>query len=221
MSTDMVQAPSAYPVRFEVDYPERRDRLSVLLRLLLIIPILVLYAGLSGGGNDAVQVGSDDARDGWRTERAGAAGAGIVVVPTALMLLFRRKYPRWWFEWNREFSRFGARVGAYALLLRDEYPSTDEEQAVHLAIDEPDAAGLNRGLPLVKWLLALPHYIVLVFLVLAVIVTTFVGWLAILVTGRYPRGLYDFAVGVGRWCYRVSGYAFLLVTDRYPPFSLK
>ena len=161
------------------------------------------------------------AATGGSTERTGAAGIGIVVAPTALMLLFRRKYPRWWFEWNREFSRFGARVGAYALLLRDEYPSTDEEQSVHLTIDEPDAAQLNRGLPLVKWLLALPHYLVLIALVLSVVVTTFVARVAILVTGRYPRGLFDYAVGVGRWCYRVSGYAFMLVTDRYPPFSLK
>ncbi|MBM4410752.1 MAG: DUF4389 domain-containing protein [Chloroflexi bacterium] len=189
----MPAVPGEYPVRFSVDYPERRDRLSVLLRPLLIIPIVVLYALL----------------------------AGDLVAPIALMLLFRRKYQRWWFEWNRELSRFGARVGAYALLLRDEYPSTDEEQSVHLAIDEPDAAQLNRWLPLVKWLLAIPHYLILVVLVLSVVVTTFIAWVAILVTGQYPRGLFEYAVGVGRWCNRVGGYAFLLVTDRYPPFSLK
>jgi hypothetical protein len=210
-----------YPVRFSVDYPEKRDRLSVLLRLILIIPILVVYALLSGGAGDTTQVRSNDDEDRWRTERTGATGLGIVVAPTVLMLLFRRKYPRWWFEWNRELSRFGARVGAYALLLRDEYPSTDEEQSVHLAIDEPDAAQLNRWLPLVKWLLAIPHYLVLAVLILTVVVTTFIAWLAILITGRYPQGLFDYAVGVGRWCNRVGGYAFLLVTDRYPPFSLK
>jgi len=191
--SSMPAVPGEYPVRFSVDYPERRDRLSVLLRPLLIIPIVVLYALL----------------------------AGDLVAPIALMLLFRRKYQRWWFEWNRELSRFGARVGAYALLLRDEYPSTDEEQSVHLAIDEPDAAQLNRWLPLVKWLLAIPHYLILVVLVLSVVVTTFIAWVAILVTGQYPRGLFEYAVGVGRWCNRVGGYAFLLVTDRYPPFSLK
>lgn len=210
-----------YPVRFSVDYPERRDRLSVLLRLLLIIPIVVVYALLAGGAGNTARIRSDDDGDRWQTERTGAAGVGIVVAPTVLMLLFRRKYPRWWFEWNREFSRFGARVGAYALLLRDEYPSTDEEQAVHLAIDDPDAAQLNRWLPLVKWLLAIPHYVILIVLGLSVVVTTFVAWLAILVTGRYPRGLFDYAVGVERWCYRVGGYAFMLVTDRYPPFSLR
>lgn len=213
--------PGEYPVRFSVEYPEKRDRLSVLLRLLLIIPIVVVYALLAGGSGNTTRARSDDDGDRWQTGRTGAAGIGIVVAPTALMLLFRRKYPRWWFEWNRELSRFGARVGAYALLLRDEYPSTDEEQAVHLAIDEPDAAQLNRWLPLVKWLLAIPHYIVLILLALSVVVTTFVAWLAILVTGQYPRGLFDYAVGVGRWANRVGGYAFILVTDRYPPFSLK
>ena len=153
--------------------------------------------------------------------RGAAVAGGILVLPTVLMLLFRQKYPRWWFDWNRELSRFGARVGSYFLLLRDEYPSTDEEQAIHLEIDYPDAMQLNRWLPLVKWLLAIPHYIVLFFLFIGLVVTTLIAWLAILVTGRYPRGLFDYAVGVGRWCSRVSGYAFLLVTDRYPPFSLK
>lgn len=181
-----------YPVRYTVDYPEQHSRVSALFRILLLVPALVLSSGLS-----------------------------MVSLPVVLMLLFRQKYPRWWFEWNRELSRFNARVTSYALLLRDEYPSTDDEQSIHLAIDEPDAAQLNRWLPLVKWLLAIPHYVVLVFLVVGVVVATFVAWLAIIVTGRYPRGLFDYAVGVGRWGYRVSGYAFLLVTDRYPPFSLR
>lgn len=219
--SSMSAVPTEYPVRFSVDYPEKRDRLSVLLRLLLIIPIVVVYALLAGGSGDTTRVRSDGEDGRWRTERNTAAGVGVIVVPTALMLVFRRKYPRWWFEWNREFSRFGARVGAYALLLRDEYPSTDEEQAVHLAIDEPDAAQLNRWLPLVKWLLAVPHYIVLLVLAVGVVLATLVAWVAILVTGRHPRGLFDYTVGVVRWCNRVGGYAFLLVTDRYPPFSLR
>jgi Domain of unknown function (DUF4389) len=73
----------------------------------------------------------------------------------------------------------------------------------------------------VKWLLAIPHYIVLVVLWLLAIVAVIVAWFAILFTGRYPRGLFDFVVGVGRWTLRVGAYAFLLVTDRYPPFSLR
>ena len=149
-----------------------------------------------------------------------ATGGGIVVIPTVLMLLFRRKYPRWWFDWNRELYRFGARVGSYVLLLRDEYPSTDEEQAVHLEIDYPDATQLNRWLPLVKWLLAIPHYIVLALLSVASFLAVIVAWFAILLTGRYPTSLFDYNVGVARWWLRVSAYAFLLVTDRYPPFSL-
>lgn len=183
-------AATDYPVRYAVDYAEGRERLSVFFRIFLVIPALVLSSSLS-----------------------------MATVPVALMLLFRRKYPHWWFEWNREV--FSARIGSYAMLLRDEYPSTDEEQAVHLAIDEPDAAQLNRWLPLIKWLLALPHYIVLAVLWCALLLTTAIAWLLILITGKYPQGLFDFAVGVGRWTNRVMGYAFLMVTDRYPPFSLK
>ena len=136
------------------------------------------------------------------------------------MILFRRKYPRWWFDWNLELTRFSNRVSAYFMLLRDEYPSTDEEQAVHIEIEYPDAErDLNRWLPLVKWLLAIPHYIVLAFLGVAVLVVTVIAWFAIVFTGRYPRGMFNFVVGWSRWALRVSAYAFLLVTDRYPPFS--
>jgi hypothetical protein len=146
---------------------------------------------------------------------------GVVFLPTVLMLLFRRKYPRWWFDWNLALIRFTARCAAYLALLRDEYPSTDEEQAVYLEIPYPDAAWeLNRYLPLVKWLLAIPHYVVLCFLGVAAVVCVLVAWFAILFTGRYPRSLFEFVVGVFRWALRVEVYAFLLTTDRYPPFSL-
>ena len=137
------------------------------------------------------------------------------------MILFRQKYPRWWFDWNLELLRFTNRVGAYLFLLRDEYPSTDEEQAVHLEMPYPDArTELNRWLPLVKWILAIPHYIVLFFLGIAALVVIIIAWFAILFTGRYPQGLFDFVVGTMRWSARVVGYAFVMVTDRYPPFSL-
>lgn len=149
------------------------------------------------------------------------AAAAPLGAPIALMLVFRRKYPRWWYDFNLQVGRFGGRVGAYAALQRDEYPSTDEEQAVHLEVDYPDAQQLNRWLPLVKWFLAIPHYIVLALLFLGLVFTTLMAWLAILVTGRYPRALFDYSVGVARWSARVSGYAFMLVTDRYPPFSLR
>ncbi len=137
------------------------------------------------------------------------------------MLLFRQKYPGWWFDWNVALIKFSTRVEAYLALLRDEYPSTDEDQAVHIEIPYPDAKNeLNRWLPLVKWFLAIPHYIVLFFLGIAAIVSIVIAWFAILFTGRYPKGLFDFVVGVFRWCVRVAAYAFLLTTDRYPPFAL-
>ncbi len=162
----------------------------------------------------------------WDGRRGGGAGGfatagGMLFLPTLLMLVFRRKYPRWWFDWNLELSRFGTRVSSYLMLQRDEYPSTDEAQAVHLDIDYPDATQLNRWLPLVKWLLAIPHYLVLLVLAIGLLLAWIVSWFAILITGRQPRGLFDYIVGVQRWGARVAGYAFMLVTDRYPPFSLK
>jgi hypothetical protein len=158
---------------------------------------------------------------GERIRTTGTNIAGSLAVATALMIVFRQRYPRWWFDFQLGLARFTYRIGSYLALLRDEYPSTEDEQAVHLELDYPDAGQLNRWLPLVKWLLAIPHYIVLVVLVLFTIVAVLVAWVAILVTGTYPRGLFDFVVGVGRWGLRVQAYALLLVTDRYPPFSLR
>ena len=144
-----------------------------------------------------------------------------MVAATALMLLFRQKYPRWWFDWNLGLVRFGTRVYAYLALLRDEYPSTDDEQAVHIDIPYPDAPReLNRWLPLVKWFLAIPHFVVLGLLAVGACVGVIIAWFAILFTGRYPRSLFDFVVGVFRWWLRVAAYALLLTTDRYPPFRL-
>jgi hypothetical protein len=148
------------------------------------------------------------------------AGGALFLGPL-LMILFREKYPRWWFDWNLELTRFSYRVGNYGALLDDRYPSTDEQHSLRLEMAYPDARrDLNRFLPLVKWLLAIPHYIVLFFLGIAAFVCVVIAWFAILFTGRYPRSLFDFVVGVGRWSVRVSAYALLLVTDRYPPFSL-
>ncbi len=208
------RASDAYPVQYSIDYPDGpRNRLSALFRIVLVIPILVvisLVSGYSPSGDPAVD----------ETFSALFAG-GIIWTATLLMLLFRQKYPRWWFDWNLELQRFSARVGAFLFLLRDEYPSTDEEQAVHLDIPYPNASeDLNRFLPLVKWLLAIPHYVVLAILGVIALIVTFIAWLAILITGRYPRGMFDFVVGVGRWGFRVAAYAALLTTDRYPPFRL-
>jgi len=137
------------------------------------------------------------------------------------MLLFRKKYPKWWYDWNFNLTGFCYRVDAYLYLLTDVYPSTDEEQSVHLELPYPDAATeLNRWLPLVKWFLAIPHFVVLIFLGLAALVVTIIAWFAILFTGIFPRGMFDFVVNVIRWGFRVSAYAIILTTDKYPPFRL-
>jgi hypothetical protein len=189
-----------YPVQYSVDYPDRPlNRLTTFFRLFMVIPIAIVLALIEGS------VSAYGGRAGGT-----ASAVGLVVLPTLLLILFRQKYPRWWFDWNLELMRFSARVGVYLALMEDRYPSTDEHQAVHLEFPYPDARNdLNRWLPLVKWLLAIPHYVVLFFL-----------YIAALFTGRFPRGMFDFLVGVGRWTNRVIAYAHVLVTDRYPPFRL-
>jgi hypothetical protein len=209
-------APTAYPARLEVDYTVERNRVTTLFRLFMVIPIAIVYGVLTAG---ATTTAYDEAGRTVSTTSGGIV-AGLFGA-TLLMILFRQRYPRWWFDFARELTRFSTRIGAYFALLTDEYPSTVEEQRVHLDIDYPDVErDLNRWLPLVKWFLAIPHYIVLFFLFVAAFFVVIVAWFAILFTGHYPRGLFDFIVGVSRWALRVNAYAFLLVTDRYPPFSL-
>jgi hypothetical protein len=221
MSTNTTTAP--YAARLEVDYPEKSDRLTTFFRLLWVIPIAIVLSLITGAGqtitNTVFLNGAGEVITKTR-ETAGGLVVGLFSA-TALMILFRRRFPRWWFDFSRELTRFEARVSAYATLLTDQYPSTVDEQSVHLEIDYPNAeTDLNRWLPLVKWFLAIPHYVVLFFLSIAGFFAMILAWLAILVTGRYPRSLFDFNVGVSRWWLRVGAYAFLLVTDRYPPFSL-
>lgn len=201
----MSQGVSAFPVHLEIVYPDRPlDRLSTALRAFYAIPITVVLGLLGSFGSNS-----------------GGGGGGLLVAGPGVMILFRRKYPRWWFDWNLEYMRFSNRVLAYWLLLTDTYPATDEAQGVALSAPYPDASrDLNRWLPLVKWLLALPHYFILAVLTAAAAVAVLIAWIAIVIGGRYPPGLFDFVVGVLRWWNRVLAYAFWLATDEYPPFRL-
>ncbi len=211
---DQMRDQVPYPVQFSVDYPDRPlDRLTSFFRIFTAIPIAIVLGAVSGGA--------------WQwsygngTTGTAAGAGGLLFLAPLLMILFRQKYPRWWFDWNLELQRFGNRVGVYLALMDDRYPSTDDHQSVHLDYPYPDAArDLNRWLPIVKWLLAIPHYVVLVFLDIAAVVIVIVAWFAILFTGRYPRGMFDFVQGAVRWHNRVIAYAFTLVTYRYPPFRL-
>jgi hypothetical protein len=212
----MPPAAAVYPARLEVDYLEQHNRVTAFFRAILVIPITIVIVVLTEGVTRTVY---DETGEVVSTT-SGGIGAGLFLA-TLLMIVFRQRYPRWWFDFALELARFGTRVGAYLVLLTDDYPSTVEEQSVHLEIDYPDVErDLNRWLPLVKWLLAIPHFLVLIVLSIAAFFAVVLAWFAILFTGRYPRGLFDFVVGVGRWWLRVQAYAFLLVTDRYPPFSL-
>jgi len=212
----MPSAPPVYPARLEVDYPEQHNRVTTLFRAVMVIPIGIVYAVLTAGATQTVYDQSGEVV----STTSGGITAGLFLA-TLLMIVFRKRYPRWWFDFALELTRFGTRIGAYFVLLTDQYPSTIEEQSVHLQIDYPDVErDLNRWLPLVKWLLAIPHFVVLIVLSVAAFFAVVFAWFAILFTGRYPRGLFDFVVGVGRWWLRVQAYAILLVTDRYPPFSL-
>jgi Domain of unknown function (DUF4389) len=206
-----------YAARLNIDYPEQLDRLSTFFRLIWVIPIALVLGLLTTSGNQTRVSGAG--------EQLASMGGGLfasLALATALMIIVRMRYPRWWFDFSRELTRFEARVGAYMALLTDRYPSTVEEQSVHLEIEYPDVErDLKRWMPLVKWLLAIPHYVVLVFLGIGAVFAIVAAWFAILVTGRYPQVLFDYVVGVARWSVRVNAYAFLLVTDQYPPFSLK
>jgi len=204
-----------YPAKLTIDYPDRLlNRLTSFFRIFTVIPIAIVLSLLTGPG-----ASWEHQVHGWGW--GAASGAGIIFLPTLLMIVFQQKYPKWWFDWSLAITKFGSRVLSYLSLFTDVYPSTDEEQAVHLDILYPDVKkDLKNWYPLVKWFLAIPHYIVLCFLGFAAVICVIIAWFAILFTGRYPRGLFDFIVGVYRWDIRVMAYAFMLVTDKYPPFSL-
>lgn len=209
-----MQPTTIYPIQSSVDYPDRAlNRLTTFFRVFVAIPIMIVLGAVSGGTWQATSDGA--------THEAAAGAGGLLFFGPLLMIVFRQKYPRWWFDWNLELQRFGNRVVAFLALMDDRYPSTTDQQSVHLEYPYPDAAReLNRWLPLVKWFLAIPHFIALVFLEIAALVVAVVAWFAILFTGRYPRGIFHFVEGVIRWHNRVIAYALVLVTDQYPPFRL-
>ena len=223
------EQPNPYPVRLSIDYPESSRRLTAFFRLFLAVPILILLFLITGAPP------SDEVTDvDWDLPEAASdllwtpaiwmftaplVAGGLVWIPAILMILFRRKYPRWWFDWNLEMTRFATRIYTYLILLRDDYPSTDEPQGVNLDIPYPEVeTQLNRFLALIKWFLAIPHYIALAVLWSLAVAVTVIAWFVILIVGRYPRELFLFVEGVLRWSLRVLAYAFLLTTDRYPPF---
>jgi hypothetical protein len=202
-----------HPLEFDVEYPDRDlNRLTTALRIFTVVPIAIVLASIGGSASVTTRAG---------TTTIAAGGTGLLVIPPLLMILFRQKYPRWWYDFNLELLRFQNRVGVYFALMTDRYPSTDEQQSVRLDVPYPDATHLNRWLPLVKWLLAIPHYIVLFFLFIGAAFAVIAAWFAILFTGRFPRGIFDYLVGVGRWSNRVTAYAVVMVTDAYPPFQLR
>jgi Domain of unknown function (DUF4389) len=204
---------ATYPLEYDVDYPDRKlNRLTSAFRLLTAIPIVIVLTAIAG---------FTEATTGGDTTTLVASGSAVLFLPPLLMILFRGKYPRWWYDFNVELLRFQNRVGVYVALMDDRYPSTDERQSVRLDVAYPDASGLKRGLPLVKWLLAVPHYVVLAVLYTGAVVAVVIAWFAILFTGRFPRSIFDYLVGVGRWTNRVTAYALLLMTDQYPPFRLR
>lgn len=202
-----------YPVSLNIDYSDKSNRITVLFRLFLAIPILIILALLTSSSYGTEQAAKEVER---------VYSVGIIFLPTLLMIVFKRKYPKWWFDWNLALIKFSLRVASYLLLLRDEYPSTDEEQAVHVQIHYPDVEKeLNQWLPLIKWLLVIPHFIVLCFIMVGVIFCTLIAWFIILFFGSYPKSMFDFVVGSLRWILRVETYAILLTTDEYPPFRLR
>jgi len=212
---------TTYPARLTIDYQEKLSRATTIFRVILVIPILIILGILTSGSETVIQTVDEAGEVVVDTVNTGFGIVGSLFLVTLLLILFRKRYPRWWFDFALALNRFTLRISAYVALLTDKYPSTEDEQNIHLDLDYPNAqTDLKRGMPLVKWFLAIPHYVILFFLWIAVFVVVLIAWFAIIFTGRYPRGLFDFVVGVMRWSWRVQAYAILLATDKYPPFRL-
>lgn len=212
---------TTYPARLTIDYQEKLSRVTTIFRIILVIPILIILGILTSGSETVIQTVDEAGEVVVDSVNTGFGIVGSLFLVTLLLILFRKRYPKWWFDFVLALNRFSLRISAYIALLTDKYPSTEDEQNIHLDLDYPNAqTDLKRGMPLVKWFLAIPHYVILFFLWIAVFVVVLIAWFAIIFTGRYPRGLFDFVVGVMRWTWRVQAYALLLATDKYPPFRL-
>jgi small-conductance mechanosensitive channel len=189
-------SPRDYPIRFDVEYPEEIARWHVFNWLLAIPQLIVIY--LLG------------------------IVLQVMVVIAFFAILFTKKWPRGLFDFTVQIQRWTLNVIAYVLILRPEYPPFSGEPGeypVAYVVEYDD--NLSRLLIFVKWLLVIPHFVILTLLVIAALAIALVASFAIAFTGRFPRGMFDFLVGTMRWYQRAYGYGFLLFTDRYPPFGLK
>jgi hypothetical protein len=196
MSTALDLPDSGYPIRFDVAYPDELSRWLIFVKWLLAIPhYIILYF---------LQI-----------------LFSVVTLVAFFAILFTKTYPRDLFRFAVGTRRWQNNVNAYTSLMRDEYPPFSWDPGTYAAVYDADyPVELNRWLPLIKWLLAIPHYIVLALLGIVWLFVLIGAWFAILLTRRYPRPLFDFGVGMLRWSERVTMYVYL-ATDAYPPFSLK
>ena len=185
-----------------------RNRVTALFRLVLVVPIAIFVASF------APSIADSESSD------LNALFTGFLALPVVLALVFRQVYPSYLLAFNEALLSLQTRVNAYVFLLTDEYPSIEENDVVSVTFPEVDAKALNRYLPLVKWLLAIPLYIVgIAYIVYGAFLTLF-AWFSILFTGNFPEFCAEGIVGVIAYWNRVAGYALVLVTDEYPTFSL-
>ena len=184
-----------------------RNRVSALFRIILVIPMAIFLASFSPSDYSS-------------TNNADFLAVGFLAIPVALAIVFRQIYPSYLLAFNEALLSLQTRVDAYVLLLTDEYPSIEQNDIVSVVFPPVDAKLLNRWLPLVKWFLAIPLYVVGVFYIIYALLLTIFAWLSVIFTGNYPEKCAEGVVGTIAYWNRVAGYAFLLVTDEYPTFSL-
>lgn len=183
-----------------------RNRVSALFRIIVVVPMAIFVASF--------------APTDLSTSNSNYLSVGFFILPTALAIVVRQIYPTYLLAFNEALLSLQTRVDAYLLLLTDEYPSIEENDVVSVTFPEVDAKALNRWLPLIKWFLAIPLYVVGVFYIVYLFLLTIAGWFSVVFTGNYPEKCTEGVVGTIAYWNRVIGYAFLMVTDEYPSFSL-